>query len=302
MRLLILCAVVLIAVNAAQYPEYKGKSVLVTGGCQGIGYATALKFAEQGALVTIVCRNETKGKRAEIRQQKGQAYYVAGDLTKADVAERVVAMAVQRFKSLDIAVNGAGISGYMGYMGTFPAEIMESIHDTMHNNWYATFNALNAEVRHFRKQMHDACVVNIASANGRSGTPIGSLYGSSKWAIIGLTKSVALEYIVRKEDDGIPFIRVNALAPGLVNTPFTWNQAWYMLKGVQPYEGDYDIMDDQDPNWLQIKDAWISQLPGQRISAPEEQADAILNLCSDRASYVSGSVYDADLGGAAHHG
>ncbi|KAL0221627.1 hypothetical protein RCL1_001481 [Eukaryota sp. TZLM3-RCL] len=310
MKLLLLSVFVICAFTYSfDADNFKQKSVLVTGGCQGIGYSTALMFAQAGAKVTIVCRNTTKGHMSQskilsdplVKTAGGDAYYVEADLRFPRQAKKMINQIHSKYGTLDICINNAGISGRITKIGVDSDEELGMLqlgdHDAIFNNIYATYNSLHYEVKYFREHMKDGCVVNVASGNGLKGTPMGGYYGTSKYGVIGLTKSVALEYIVRDEETQTPFIRVNAVAPGLVDTPLSWNQAKWMVSGgaMQPYEGE-DIMSNQHPLWLQIKDNWISQLPNKRISTPEEQANVILFLCSDKASYVSGTVWSVDAG------
>ncbi|KAL0211191.1 hypothetical protein P9112_009489 [Eukaryota sp. TZLM1-RC] len=305
MKSLLIAIVCLLAIHACASNWFEGKSVLVTGGCQGIGYSTAMKFAQSGAMVTIVCRNSTKGRAAEnkinqhplVRKASGRVVYFQADIKDPLQADAMVDFAVSRFGTLDIAVNNAGISGHMAPIDEIPVSNFFSEHDALYNNIYGTMFSIAAEIRYWKRINKEGCIVNTASGNGHSGTPLGSMYGTSKWAVVSLTKSAALENMVAT--DTTPYIRVNAISPGLVSTPFTFNQYWY-FQGKQPYEGDYDILSPDDPNWLSIKDAWVEQLPMKRISEPEEQADGVLFLCSPAASYMSGAVINPDGGSAAN--
>lgn len=297
-----LCLCLAHYVNAAR--SFEKKIVLVTGGSSGIGYATSLAFARAGAVVTFCARDKHPdwytGSDAESRinndpdvlRSGGQAHFVRADVTNATQTRMLVKHIADTYGTLDIAVNNAGIGGYLGSFHTIPDDIPHGEHDAVHNNLYGVFNMMKAELGFWMKQgsahKSDAVIVNVASLQGMRGCPMCSMYSASKHGIIGLTQSAALEYAKTQ-----PRVRINAIAPGLVNTPLTWNQVKYIYNQEQPWEGP--LITEDDPLWKKFKPNAEAELVPGRLAEPEEMANIILFLASDDASYVSGSVYSGDF-------
>lgn len=192
---------------------------------------------------------------------------------------------------LDFAVNCAGIPGPMGsYVSNRPFLMGE--HDALRNNIYGTLFSLMYELRFMTEKNHSGSIVSISSIDGLHGTPDGALYSASKAAIVGLTRSIALEHVPRSS---APLIRVNAIAPGLINTSFTWQQVkWDADNTTEPWEGDYITPDH--PLWKQYGPDWIESLTGKHIASPKMIADPVLWLLSSDASYVTGVTLTVDRG------
>ncbi len=290
-----------------KYPEFKDKVVLVTGGTSGIGYGTALKFARCGAKVVIAARDSHptwfNGSAAEnninsdevVKKAGGRARFVKADMhVKKDIA-RVMESILENEKDLHIAFNNAAITGPLTTLDHY-SSYLGGEYDSLSMNTYHVIHSTAAEVRMWKKLNHSGIIINTASDNGFVGGAGASFYCGSKSSIIGFTRSTALRYITGGQ--GVPQVRINALAPGLIDTSFTWQQVKWMEDGkTQPWEGEYITPDH--PLWEKWGPLWVNKLPGKRIGKPSEMADVVLYLASDKARYVTGTVVLADFAAVA---
>ncbi|EFC43119.1 predicted protein [Naegleria gruberi] len=262
--------------------EFAGKVVYVSGGSAGIGYQTSLQFAREGARVVFTARNAHPdwytGEEAEIKINRddrvvasgGKATFIKCDISNYTQVRDLFFNKIDRlFGKLDIAVNNAGIGGPGGNLVDLdPEYFLGTKHNPMHNNAYGVVYQMHVQLQYWASKKDNSTVksiVNLSSYNGLRACPGCSLYSASKHAIIGLTQSVAIEHA--KATPKMPRVRVNAVAPGLIDTPLTRNQAKSIFEGI--------------PTW-------------QVLGKPEEMANVIMFLSSDRASYVSGTVISAD--------
>jgi NAD(P)-dependent dehydrogenase (short-subunit alcohol dehydrogenase family) len=211
--------------------------VLITGALTGIGRATAVAFAGKGANVVVSGRHDDKGQ----------------DLDKT----------VQRFGRLDVAVNNAGLEGELGVIQDATVENFRAVHDT---NVVGVFLSMKHELRAMAGQ-DSGSIVNIASTYGHKAAAGATAYVSSKFAVEGLTKTVALE-------QGNSGIRVNAVGPGPIDT----------------------VMLDRFTGTEEGNEALIATVPMRRRGKAEEIANAIVFLSSPEASYISGTVFEVDGG------
>jgi len=239
--------------------------VLITGALTGIGRATAVAFANKGARVVVSGRHDDKGQAlvAELRGLGAEAEFVRADVTKEDEVRNLVDEAVARFGRLDAAVNNAGFEGDLGPIQDATVENFRAVHDT---NVLGVFLSMKHELRAMAGQ-DSGSIVNIASTYGHKAAAGATAYVSSKFAVEGLTKTVALE-------QGNSGIRVNAIAPGLTNT----------------------AMLDRFTGSAEVNDALVATVPLLRRGNPEELANAIVFISSPEASYISGAVFDVDGG------
>ncbi len=239
--------------------------VLITGALTGIGRATALAFAREGARLVVSGRREAAGAAlvAELRALGAEAEFVQADVRREDEVRDLVDRAVSRFGRLDVAVNNAGTEGQPSPLTGISAERYAAIFDT---NVLGTVLSLKHELRVMLAQKHGS-IINLSSVLGRIGAPGASLYGASKHAVEGLTRSAAREAAAAG-------VRVNAVAPGPVDTD--------MLTRIT--------------GSAERKAGLIAGVPTGRAGTPEEVAQAILFLASDRASFITGQSLPVDGG------
>jgi NAD(P)-dependent dehydrogenase (short-subunit alcohol dehydrogenase family) len=233
--------------------------VLITGALAGIGRATAVAFAKEGARLVVSGRNEEAGQAlvAELRSGGTEAEFVRADVRKEADVQNLVDKTVARFGRLDIAVNNAGTEGAPG---PITAQSAESYAATFDTNVLGVLLSLKHELRVMQAQ-GSGSIVNLSSTMGHRGAPGASLYTASKHAVEGLTKSAALE--------GAAFgVRVNAVAPGPVETAM-----------LNRFTGS-----------AERKAGLVAGVPMRRAGRPEEIADVIVFTASDKASFLTGQV------------
>jgi len=306
-RVAVVLALVAVLSYAANYKEeFHGKVVLVTGGSSGIGYQTALQFAQYGAKVIIVARDDhptwfngtTAAKNINddevVKQTGGKARFFKADVSKLEDVKKLFDDIRKNENDLDFCINSAGIGGPLGMLHENRGYI-NGEHDPMRNNIYGTLYSLMYELRFFNEKNHTGAIVNLASVNGVKATPQAALYGASKFGIVGLTRCTAIEHAVASE--GTAHVRINALAPTLTDTSLTWQQVKYVVNQQQPWEGDY--ISHADPNWPIYKKAFEDTCLSHHLASPKNMADPILFLCSSDASYITGQVFRVDRGSTA---
>jgi NAD(P)-dependent dehydrogenase (short-subunit alcohol dehydrogenase family) len=254
-----------------------GKVALVTGGNSGIGRAAAILFAREGAKVVIAARNPERGHRVveEIRTAGGDALFVATNVANAVDVENMVAKTVEQFGRLDCAVNNA--AAYAGAFSLTADFSDEEFDHTMAVDLKGVWLGMKHEIRQMLSQSPTGgAIVNTSSINGLGGAPMTSLYSAAKAGILGLTKSAAMEY-------GLKGIRINALAAGAFDTPML-NKSFDRLSG-----GDSETR-------TKVVEGFKAMVAAGRIGNPEEAAEAIVWMCSDAASYVTGHSMIVDGG------
>jgi len=239
--------------------------VLITGALTGIGRATALAIAKEGARVVISGRRDEAGEKllAEIRALGTEAEYWRSDVRHEDDVRDLVNKTVARFGRLDIAVNNAGTEGHPGPV---TEQTVESYTATFDTNVLGTLLSMKHELRVMIPQGRGS-IVNISSAYGHVGAPGASVYVASKHAVEGLTKSAALEVATSG-------VRVNLVAPGPIETGM-----------LNRFTGN-----------AENKAGLVAEVPVKRIGTPEEIADTIVFVASDKASYMTGTSVSVDGG------
>jgi NAD(P)-dependent dehydrogenase (short-subunit alcohol dehydrogenase family) len=244
----------------------ENKVVLVTGGGSGIGRATSLLLAKQGAKVMIADYVPESAERTVklIKDAGGNANCIAADVSIPKQVEAMVAKTVEVYGRLDGAFNNAGIEGKMADTVEYPEEIFDRI---MAINLKGVWLCMRAEIPQMLETGGGA-IVNTASGAGLVGVPMLSAYNASKHGVVGLTKTAALEYAQKN-------IRVNCVCPGLINTPMVARMI------------DSGGMNEQDS---------VAAEPVRRMGRPEEIGEGVVWLLSDAASFVTGHSMSIDGG------
>ena len=246
--------------------QLEGKVSLITGGGSGIGKASALAFAREGSKVVVADVNVDGGEQTVrlIQDTGGEATFVRADVSISSDVSDMVSHAVQTYNRLDCAFNNAGVSGGPG-----------RVHEYTEENWSRVLNinltgvwlCMKYEIIQMLNQGGGA-IVNTASVMGLVGGSRSPAYGATKHGVVGLTKTAAVDYAHEA-------IRVNAVCPGYIRTPM-------IEQGVLLDPGGEERV--------------VSRHPMHRLGTPEEVAEAVVWLCSDAASFVTGHAMAVDGG------
>lgn len=247
-------------------PGLEGKVALVTGGTSGIGRATAVLFAKAGVKVVVAGRRDMEGKETIelVREGGSEGLFVRADVSKASEVDILIQKVVERFGRLDLAFNNAGIEG------AWVPIVRQSEDDwdrTIDINLKGVWLCLKYEIRQMLRQGAGGAIVNMASITGLVGAAGAGAYCASKHGVIGLTKAAALE----NARNGI---RINAVCPAAIETPM--GERIFGLPTVRKYV--------------------LSCHPIGRFGRPAEVAEAVVWLCSDRASLMTGHSLVLDGG------
>jgi NAD(P)-dependent dehydrogenase (short-subunit alcohol dehydrogenase family) len=244
----------------------EGKTALVTGASSGLGKATALKFAREGAAVVIAARREaeTEATAQMIRDEGGRAIAVPTDVSSPAQVQAMVATAISTFGRLDLAFNNAGVFGVEGLIHEAPEEQWDALMDI---NLKGTWLCMKYEIPQMLAQ-GSGSIVNMASSAGLTGWSDGALYSASKHGIVGLTRSAALQYAPSG-------IRINVVCPA-----FTWIESF----------GEILAADSNADAPLR------ATIPLGRIGQMHEIAEAVTWLGSDAASFCVGHALTLDGG------
>jgi NAD(P)-dependent dehydrogenase (short-subunit alcohol dehydrogenase family) len=239
--------------------------VLITGALTGIGRATAIAFAREGAHVVISGRRDEAGQKLvdDLRELGAEAEYWRADVRHEDDLRDLVNKIVTRFGRLDVAVNSAATEGQGGLITEQSAESYAATFDT---NVLGTLLSMKHELRVMLPQ-GSGSIVNVSSAYGSVGAPAAAVYAGSKHAVEGMTKSAALEVAGTG-------VRINVVAPGTTDT------------------GMLTRFTSTDEN----KAALVSTVPVKRLATPEEIANVIVFVGSAKASYMTGASIPVDGG------
>lgn len=247
--------------------DFSGKIAVITGGGSGLGRQAALAFAKRGATVALSDVNVEGGQETVeiIAEKGGTAVFAQVNVADQAAVTNWIDETVSHFGRLDFALNNAGIGGSTGYRtDEISEDLWQRVIDVNLNGvWYC----MKAQLPHMVKQ-GQGVIVNLASIAGLVAVPRNAAYAASKHAVVGLTRSAALEY-VRKG------VRINAVCPGFTDTP--------MVQGGM----------EQDPVFAE---RLLRGVPARRLGRPEEIAAAIMYLCSDEAAFMIGQTMVLDGG------
>lgn len=245
--------------------QLQDKVAIITGAGSGIGKATALLFAKEGAKVVVSDINENHGTEVVelIRSSGGEALFVKANSASPEDNERLVKETVAKFGALHISVNNAGIGGEINKVGDMTVEGWDKV---IALNLSGVFYGMKYQIPAMQKS-GSGSVINISSILGQAGFANSAGYAAAKHGVVGLTKSAAWEYGAEK-------IRVNAIGPGFIYTGMV----------------NEETMGKDAINFLESKHAF------GRLGEPEEIAAMCLFLASDQASFVTGSYYPVDGG------
>lgn len=246
--------------------EMSGKVILVTGGSSGIGLATAIAFAREGARIALASRTSETGLAAakSIEANGSEAIWIKADVSKASQVETMVKTVVETYGRLDMAFNNGGSGGKGGWL---PELQEEDWNQTIDGFLKSTWLCMKYEIPEILKSGGGA-IVNNASVDGKRAYPGDPFYSTAKHGVLGLTKSVAMQYANKG-------IRINAICPAWIKTP------------------PVDEMFAQDPK---IGEQALLHQPIGRLGRPEEVAQAVVWLCSEKSSFVIGAELAVDGG------
>ena len=248
--------------------RYSGKSVIVTAGASGIGYAIATSFLKEGATVHIV--DIDADAVAQTVQLFPDFFASVGDVSKEADVSKVVDSHIKQFNSIDIMVNCAGIAGPTGFVEDIS---MEDWQRCIAVNLDSTF-LFSRQVVPIMKKAGCGNIINISSTAGWHGYPLRTPYSSAKWAVIGLTKSLAMEL-------GPSGIRANVICPGSINGD--------RMDRVIAAEASQKGVSEQE-----IRDGYTKSCSLRTFIDAQDIADMAMFLCSDQASRVTGQIMSVD--------
>jgi NAD(P)-dependent dehydrogenase (short-subunit alcohol dehydrogenase family) len=246
--------------------SFNGRVALVTGGASGIGRATGLAFAQAGTRLMLADIDEIGGAEsvALIEAGGGEAHFLPTDVSQPAQVAALLAATIATYGQLDFALNNAGLAGVRAKTADYPeAEWQRLVAVNLSGVW----SCMRYEIPPMLRQGRGV-IVNLASVAGLVGFPGYSAYAATKHAVIGLTKTAALEYIRQG-------IRVNAVCPAFTDTPMLAK----MIAETPAFQ-----------------ERLVAAVPARRLGTPAEVAAAVLYLCSDEAAFITGQTLTLDGG------
>ena len=248
--------------------RYKNKIVLITGSGSGIGKAAALAFSKEGGTIIVSDINEINGLKtvSEIIKNNGKATFFKTDVSNFDMVKNLMDFIIEKYGRLDVAINNAGVGGDFAKITDIT---LESWDKTMSVNSSGVFYCIKTQIPLMLKQ-GKGVILNTSSIAGIRGLPNAIAYSASKHAVIGITKTAAMEYAKNN-------IRVNAICPVFTVTPMFDPEAMDKLK-----EG--------------LSERLKANVPMKRFANVMEQVNTMLWLCSDEASFITGQAISVDGG------
>ena len=241
----------------------EGKVALVTGAGSGIGKAVAISYAKEGAKVIVNDINKAHGQSVvdKIKSDGGEAFFIEADASKENEVQNLVQKSVEQYGRLDIACNNAGIGGEQNLTGDYSVEGWNKV---VAINLNGVFFGCKYEIEQMEKN-GGGVIVNMASIHRVAAAPMSPAYTSTKHAVVGLSKNIGAEYAQKN-------IRCNAVGPGYIKTP---------------------LLDAADAEMIEVIK---SKHPMNRLGKPEEVADLVVFLSSDKSSFITGGYYLIDGG------
>ncbi|HSL45514.1 MAG TPA: SDR family oxidoreductase [Anaerolineales bacterium] len=246
-------------------PLFDGKVALVTGGGSGIGQAACHLYAREGAKVVVSDISEKNGHEVvrTVQETGGDATFIRADVSNPDDCKAMVEATVETYGRLDIAFNNAGIGGEANLTADYSIEGWRKVIEI---NLSGVFYCMKYEIP-VMLQLGSGTIVNMASVLGQAGFEQSPAYVAAKHGVLGLTKNAAIEY-------GRHGIRINSVGPGFIQTP--------LIAGLEQDE--------------QIRNHLVSLHPMGRLGKPEEVAELVIWLSSDKASFITGAYHEIDGG------
>ncbi len=248
----------------------KDKVVLITGAAGGIGIAAAKAFAKEGAKLALVDLNEDALKKASEQVEASEILLVPADVTNEDQVKNYVDKTVEKYGRIDVFINNAGVNGANA---TITEQSEKNLRFVMDVNFFGAYYGLKY-VLHVMQEQKSGSVVNTASNGGWLGAPGMSVYVASKHALVGLTKTAALEMA--------PYgVRVNGVAPGATNTD--------MMRRIEANAVGEEHAEE-------AQKAFAAAVPMGRYATPDEIADLMVFLGSDKSAFIDGTIVRIDGG------
>lgn len=263
--------------------RFKDKVMIITGAATGIGRATAIRAAKEGAKVVLVDKKQVEGEETlnAILKDGLKAIFLNLDISLEENVEQMIEDTIKVFGKLDIAINNAGVMGNPSPVHQLEKEKMDF---TMNNNFYSVYFSCKHEIQQFLKQNNGGVIINNASIAGLTGLPGNPAYVASKHAVNGLTKNLALDYAKFN-------IRVNSVNPAGTDTPMVEEAMNYVKEKMAEA-----VKNGIDPAQAQSMAGQKTETIQKRNATSKEQAASILFLASDDASHMTGATVQTDGG------
>ncbi len=255
--------------------KFSGRTVLISGSTGGFGQSAAQLFAEQGAhlVLTDLSQNKLETQSKALKQNGTKVEAIAGDISVEETSRLAVELAISAFGQLDVAVNNAGIAHTQGKLPTLESDEAKKVMDVnVLGVFYAMKHQIPVMLAHAKQTGNDTSIINVASVAGLVGAPTMSIYVAAKHAVVGMTKSTALEYARSG-------IRINALCPAFARTPIVT-----------------EALLGNAPDAKQAEEFLVRGVPMRRLAEPQEITQAILWMADPSNTFMTGQAIAIDGG------